>query len=268
MKQTCRGRNPRKMKSPSVPSRRKGRFASSTARHRHRISVKSKGADLVARKLATKFGEEAEATAATATVVVLMSMPVPVPNGWGEAARHKGNRFCVNRDPRAPTGEPAFSFFLTSSLAPHATALAILSSRICDHQHAKWIKFLDYTFRRPFFTRFRFLYPASCPASPHSPSRFATVFQIVSPHLRISVPRAVSSTRVLPSPFPHPLSPLILLVPFSALRSAPLPFAFLPPVLPPLSSPMGDLFKSGGGVLQRTDAPLQLFGIYRSSARF
>lgn len=46
------------------------RSASSTARHRHRISVKSKGADLVARKLATKFGEKAEA-----------------------AARHKGNRF-------------------------------------------------------------------------------------------------------------------------------------------------------------------------------
>ncbi|KOX80665.1 hypothetical protein WN51_01953 [Melipona quadrifasciata] len=39
----------------------KGRFASSTVRHRHRISVKSKGADLVARKLATKFGEKAEA---------------------------------------------------------------------------------------------------------------------------------------------------------------------------------------------------------------
>lgn len=38
---------------------------------------------------------------------------------------------------------------------------AILSSRICDHQHAKWIKFLDYTLRRPFFTRFRFLYLAS-----------------------------------------------------------------------------------------------------------
>lgn len=35
--------------------------ASSTVRHRHRISVKSKGADLVARKLATKFGEKAEA---------------------------------------------------------------------------------------------------------------------------------------------------------------------------------------------------------------
>lgn len=35
------------------------RFASSMARHWHRISVKSKGADLVARKLATKFGEEA-----------------------------------------------------------------------------------------------------------------------------------------------------------------------------------------------------------------
>lgn len=49
---------PRKMKSPKVPAwRKRGRFASSMARHRHRISVKSKGADLVARKLATKFGE-------------------------------------------------------------------------------------------------------------------------------------------------------------------------------------------------------------------
>lgn len=51
---------PRKMKSPSVPAWRKGRevcLVYGTARHRHRISVKSKGADLVARKLATKFGE-------------------------------------------------------------------------------------------------------------------------------------------------------------------------------------------------------------------
>lgn len=40
---------------------REGGSASSTVRHRHRISVKSKGADLVARKLATKFGEKAEA---------------------------------------------------------------------------------------------------------------------------------------------------------------------------------------------------------------
>lgn len=72
---------------------------------------------------------------------------------------------------------------------------AILSSRICDHQHAKWIKFLDYTFRRPFFTRFRFLYLASRHRSdstrhhrtklPHSfSSRFAPfLFQIVSRHL-------------------------------------------------------------------------------------
>lgn len=48
---------PRKMKSPSVPAWQRERFAASMARHRHRISVKSKGADLVARKLATKFGE-------------------------------------------------------------------------------------------------------------------------------------------------------------------------------------------------------------------
>lgn len=166
LKQTCGGRKEWHGPAENEIGRRKGRFASSTARHRHRISVKSKGADLVARKLATKFGEEAEAAAAAAAVML-------VPRGRGRAVRHKGNRFCVNRDPRAPT-KPAFSFFLTSSLAPHATALAILSSRICDHQHAKWIKFLDYTFRRPFFTRFRFLYPASRPVRYRTrPSRIA-----------------------------------------------------------------------------------------------
>lgn len=113
--------------------------------------------------------------------------------------RHKGNRFSVNRDPRAPTSRFLLSFSslpLFYPLLPHA----ILSSRICDHQHAKWIKFLDYTFRSPFLYslpipipgRLTLHYPQIS-----SPSRIAsTVSQIVSPHLRISIPRAVSSIRV------------------------------------------------------------------------
>lgn len=88
----------------AAPSQRKGRrFASSTVRHRHRISVKSKGADLVARKLATKFGEKAEAAVppfavpvATMVVVVVVTVVVEVV----VLAKHKGNRFPVNRDPR------------------------------------------------------------------------------------------------------------------------------------------------------------------------
>lgn len=102
------------------------------------------------------------------------------------AVRHKGNRFCVNRDPRAC--QPLSSFFFLPFLFSFYPLLprAILSSRICDHQHAKWIKFLDYTFRSPFL----YLLPIPIlgrltPPRPLSslPSRIApTVFQIVSPH--------------------------------------------------------------------------------------
>lgn len=60
-----------------------------------------------------------------------------------------------------PTSRFSPSFSLCSFSFYPVLPRAILSSRICDHQHAKWIKFLDYTFCRPFFTRFRFLYPVS-----------------------------------------------------------------------------------------------------------
>lgn len=181
------------MKSPSVPGWQRERFAASMARHRHRISVKSKGADLVARKLATKFGESKRERQRRARCSV-----------DARAVRHKGNRFSVNRDPRAPTSRFLLSF---SSLPLFYPLLprAILSSRICDHQHAKWIKFLDYTFRSPFLYslpipipgRFTLHYPQIS-----SPSRIApTVSQIVSPHLRISIPRAHYPPSVfLPTP--------------------------------------------------------------------
>lgn len=242
------------MKSPSVPAWCKGRFASSTARHRHRISVKSKGADLVARKLATKFGEEAEAEA-TVVAVMLVPMPVPVPKGAGSEAQRE-SILCESRSARAHQPlSPSFSLLFSLTLSLYATALAILSSRICDHQHAKWIKFLDYTFRRPFFTRFRFLYPAS--RSAHSPSHIArapaTVFQIVSPHLRISVPRAVSSTRAL---FRSPLYSSRFFFRASA------PLCPSSPSDCPLAPQPWAIFSNLAKVLQRTDAPLQLFGIY------
>ena len=122
-------------------------------RHRHRISVKSKGADLVARKLATKFGEKAEA--GSSAVVRCTSDGV----GGGDGGSGGGGGVGGAQRESIP-GESRSTLRLALSLSL-SLPCAILSSRICDHQHAKWIKFLDYTFRRPFFTRFRFLYLAS-----------------------------------------------------------------------------------------------------------
>lgn len=86
----------------------------------------------------------------------------------------------MNRDPRTflffflPS--LSFSFVLSTLSFYPLLSRAILSSRICDHQHAKWIKFLDYTFRvRPFFTRFRFLYLRSHPPLPPPPLASALV---------------------------------------------------------------------------------------------
>lgn len=156
------------------------------------------------------------------------AVAVPVPRG--KAVRHKGNRFCVNRDPCAPTSR-AFSFFLTCPFAlPHATALAILSSRICDHQHAKWIKFLDYTFRRPFFTRFRFLYPASRPAPPHT----------------LAVPYRARRDRI-PDCFSAPTN-------ICTTCSIPPPVFACPSPLCPLPRPRA-IFSNLAEALQRTDAP-------------
>lgn len=70
---------------------------------------------MVARKLATKFGEDAERREGAARG-----------DGDGGGAeggeRHKGNRFCVNRDPCAH--QPVFSLFFSVFLLilPCATA--------------------------------------------------------------------------------------------------------------------------------------------------
>lgn len=177
--------------------------ASSTVRHRHRISVKSKGADLVARKLATKFGEKAEAAGG---------------GGGGEA----------QRESIRPVESRSTSFGWLASSPPSSTPSppprAILSSRICDHQHAKWIKFLDYTFRRPFFTRFRFLYLASRhrsqlhPPSPNGASLFLLVsFRPVPIPDCFSPPRIPSSSSLHFSFFPS-AELLYLFLSFSLLE--------------------------------------------------
>lgn len=178
----------------------------------------------------------------------------------GEAQRE--SILCESRSARPPA---AFSFFpalSASLLACPSPALflsfsslprAILSSRICDHQHAKWIKFLDYTFRRPFFTRFRFLYPASRPASslavPYRANRIPDCF---------SAPTNICTTCSIFHPYFRPHS---LYFPF-LLR-----VLCFPPPLPVPSHPR-TVFSNLAEVLQRTDAPLQLFRIYRSPRRF
>lgn len=144
---------------------------------------------MVARKLATKFGESERER-----------------GGGGEGGGNRGGGargsggeaqresiLCESRSARPPA---AFSFLFPPLLFSFYPLLprAILSSRICDHQHAKWIKFLDYTFRSPFLYSLPIPIPGR-PSRPRtsSPSRIAqTVSQIVSPHLRISVPRACS----------------------------------------------------------------------------
>lgn len=173
-------------------------------------------------------------------------------SGGAGAVKHKGNRFCVNRDPRAHQPLSPF-FFLPPSLFSFYPLLprAILSSRICDHQHAKWIKFLDYTFRSPFLYSLPIPIPERlAPSRPRtsSPSRIAaTVSQIVSPHLRISVPRAVSSIRV------SARSPSLY-----TLRS----FLFFPQRNIPLSSILRShpwAIFSNLAILRRTNALYQLF---------
>lgn len=62
-----------------------------------------------------------------------------------------------------------------------------MSSRICDHQHAKWIKFLDYTFRRPFFTRFSLPIPIPGRAPP-SHRHHCRLQQPLSPPASLFVP--------------------------------------------------------------------------------
>lgn len=194
------------------PSQRKGRFASSTARHRHRISVKSKGADLVARKLTTKFGEKAERESRARRPTVAAFVVPPTENGGSSDASGGGGGDGVGEAQKESIpGESR------STLQPALLLLrAILSSRICDHQHAKWIKFLDYTFRVALslpasdsYTWFRAtIHRRLRPLSPH-PSLFVclvsipSLFQIVSRHLRpsshptlLSASFALSSSRV------------------------------------------------------------------------
>lgn len=72
---------------------------------------------MVARKLAIKFGEEAERKEE-----VVRASDAGGVGGTG-AVRHKGNRFCVNRDPRARQSVFSLFFFLFSlSVLPFATA--------------------------------------------------------------------------------------------------------------------------------------------------
>ena len=166
------------------------------------------------------------------------------------AVRHKGNRFCVNRDPRAR--QPLSSFFFLPFPFSFYPLLprAILSFRICDHQHAKWIKFLDYTLRSPFL--YLLPIPILGRLAPRRllsslPSRITpTVSQIVSPHLRISVPCAVSSIRVSARSF--------------SLHSTFLYFFFVKEILlfSFLRSHPWAIF-SNLAILWHTNAPYQLF---------
>ena len=55
---------------------------------------------MVARKLATKFGEKAEAGSSAVVPVTVLVVVMVVVVEVAVSAEHKGNRFPVNRDPR------------------------------------------------------------------------------------------------------------------------------------------------------------------------
>lgn len=159
--------------------------------------------------------------------------------------------------PRPPPPH-SFPVSLSFSLYP-LLPRAILSSRICDHQHAKWIKFLDYTFRRPLSLPVSDSYTRSL--APRRSSLVATfriaptISQIVSPHTYEYLYRLQ---------YPPPVSPPVL--PSHYFRFFFETKALLSFIL--RSPPVRDLSESGRGFTAYSDPPLQLFWIYRSSREF
>lgn len=141
-------------------------------------------------------------------------------SGGAGAVKHKGNRFCVNRDPRAHQPLSPF-FFLPPSHFSFYPLLprAILSSRICDHQHAKWIKFLDYTFRSPFLYSLPIPIPERLAPRVPGPRR-RPVSRRPYPRLFLRTYEYLYRARSPSSVFPPALLPFTL---FAPLFFSPLP---------------------------------------------
>lgn len=160
----------------------------------------------------------------------------------------------MNRDPRAHQPLSLSLSLLSFSTLPLFYPLlprAILSSRICDHQHAKWIKFLDYTFRSPF------LYPLPIPIpgrlsrpSPSPRSRRRPVSRRPYPRLFLRTYEYLYTRTVSLHPCFRPLFLFTFFVPFlffSKERSC-----FLPSRAPTL---VGDLSESGDFTAHRCTVP-------------
>lgn len=172
----------------------------------------------------------------------------------GEAQRE--SILCESRSARPPAALSFSLSLLSFSTLPLFYPLlprAILSSRICDHQHAKWIKFLDYTFRSPF------LYPLPIPIpgrlsrpSPSPRSRRRPVSRRPYPRLFLRTYEYLYTRTVSLHPCFRPLFLFTFFVPLLFFQKK--DPAFFHPALPPPWAIFPNL-----AILRRTDAPYQLF---------